>query len=136
MSYGSTAALQAAVYQHLIADPAVSTLVGGAIYDALPSGILPGLYVTLGPEIVRDRSDKTGGGAIYDFSVSVVTESAGFAAAKDVAAAISDALVDASLTLSRGVLVSLHFYRATAARVETGDTRQINLVFRARVDDV
>lgn len=136
MSYGVAAALQAAVYQHLSTDPAVTALVGTAIYDALPTGALPGLYVALGQETARDRSDKTGGGAEHEFTVTVVTDSAGFASAKDVAAAISDALVDADLTLSRGVLVSLNFYRAVAARVETGDTRQINLVFRARVDDV
>ncbi len=46
-----------------------------------------------------------------------------------------DALVDAELTLGRGALASLHFYRARAARVGTGDERQINLIFRARVCD-
>ncbi|MEM9785020.1 MAG: DUF3168 domain-containing protein, partial [Pseudomonadota bacterium] len=54
---------------------------------------------------------------------------------KDAAAAVSDALVDADLTLARGTLVSLNFYKAKAARVGTGDMRQINLIFRARVAD-
>ncbi len=135
MSYAISGPLQAAVYQRLAADTGLSALVGGAIYDALPPGDLPPLYVTLGQELVRDRSDKTGAGAEHEFTVAVVTEAAGFAEAKQAAAAISDALVDASLTLSRGTLVSLNFHKARAARVGTGAQRRIDLTFRARVDD-
>jgi len=135
MSYGVAAALQAAVYQQLFTDPVLGGLVGSAIYDALPTGTLPPLYVALGPELVRDKSDKTGAGAEHEFTVTVVTDVAGFAAAKKTAAAVSDALVDAPLVLTRGALVSLYFYRAAAARVGTNDKRQINLVFRARVQD-
>ena len=65
----------------------------------------------------------------------MVTDTAGFAPAKAAAAAVSDALVDADLTLTRGKLVSLNFYRASAARVGTGETRTITLIFRARVAD-
>lgn len=135
MSYGVSAALQAAVYQRLAADPALGTLVGSSIYDALPSGALPPLYVVLGAEEARDASDKTGGGALHEFTISVLTESAGFSTAKAAAAAVSDALVDAPLVLTRGSLVSLNFYKAKAARIGTGDMRQINLIFRARVAD-
>ena len=63
MSYGVSSALQAAVYQALVGDPALSGLVGTAIFDALPTGTLPSLYISLGPEIARDKSDKTGHGA-------------------------------------------------------------------------
>lgn len=134
MSYGVSAALQAAVYQRLTGDAALGALVGSAIYDALPSGTLPDLYVSLGPEEARDRSDKTGTAALHLFTVSVVSGAAGFQAAKQAAAAVSDALVDASLTLSRGTLVSLQFDRARAQRLSDG-TRRIDLRFRARVDD-
>ncbi len=135
MSYGVSAALQAAVYQRLMTDATLVALVGASIFDALPSGALPPLYVVLGTEEARDASDKTGGGAVHEFTVSVVTESAGFSTAKGAAAAVSDALVDAPLVLSRGALVSLNFYKAKAARVGTGSMRQINLIFRARVAD-
>ena len=135
MSYGVSAPLQSAVYQQLVNDTALAAMVGTDIYDALPSGTLPPLYVTIGPEVVKDQSDKTGRGALHEFTISVVTDAAGFASAKQAAAAVSDALIDANLTLSRGVLVRLDFYKATAARVGTGDVRQINLVFRARVAD-
>ncbi len=135
MSYAAAAALQAAIYQRLAADPALAAQVGTAIYDALPSGALPSLYVTLGPEDVRDRSDRTGAGAWHRFSVSVITESAGFQAAKDVAASINDALVDADLTLTRGRLAGLHFERARARRDGGGQLRRIDMTFRARIDD-
>ncbi len=135
MSYGVAAALQAAVFQRLTADAALVALVGPAIFDAVPSGSLPPLYVVLGAEDVRDASDKTGGGAEHTFAVSVLTQSAGFSTAKQVAAAVSDALVDAPLNLSRGRLVALNFYKAKAARIGTADMRRINLIFRARVAD-
>ena len=136
MSYGVSAALQAAVYQHLLADAGVGDLAGGAIYDALPPGELPGTYVTLGPEEVRGASDGTGSAAWHRFTVSVVTDAAGFGAAKTLAGAICDALEDAPLTLVRGRLVGLWFERASARR--TGSARQvrrIDLRFRARVED-
>ena len=135
MSYGVSPALQSALYQHLVADPVLVGLVGSNIFDALPSGTVPDIYVALGPEKVRDWSDKTGGGALHEITVSVVSECAGFALAKDAACAVSDALIDAPLALARGSLVSLRFYKAAAARVGTGDTRRIDLIFRARVSD-
>lgn len=134
MSMGVSAALQAAVYQHLSADSAVSALVGSDIYDALPPGDLPPLYVALGDETVRDASDMTGTGAWHDLVVAVISDAAGFQAAKDVAGAIGDALIGADLVLARGRLVGLRFLRAQARR-ESGGLRRINLTFRARVED-
>ncbi|MGO4853169.1 DUF3168 domain-containing protein [Phaeovulum sp. W22_SRMD_FR3] len=135
MSYGVASALQGAIYQRLRASSALEALVGDAIYDAVPPGTVTGTYVSIGPEDVRDASDATGGGAQHDFTVSVITDAAGFQAAKEVAATVSDALVDATLILARGRLVGLWFLRARARRVETGETRRIDLTFRARVED-
>ncbi|WP_066710748.1 DUF3168 domain-containing protein [Celeribacter ethanolicus] len=135
MSYGVAAALQTAVFQALAADATLDGLVGGAIYDAAPAGTIPALYVSLGPEDVTDASDKTGHGARHEFTVSVVSDSAGFLASKQVAARLSDILVDADLTLSRGTLVGLWFVSAKARRVQDSDVRRIDLKFRARVED-
>jgi hypothetical protein len=135
MSYSVSAALQGAVYQALVADTALAALVGTSIYDAIPSGTLPVTYVTLGPETVQDRSDKTGYGAVHRFSVSIITETAGFGSAKAAAAAVCDVLNDADLSLSRGRLVSLRFDRAVAKRIGSGGTRQVDLRFAARVED-
>ncbi len=137
MSYGMAAALQVAVYQHLLADTEVSNLVGSAIYDAVPAGTLPQTYVTLGSEDVREASDSTGSGALHRFTISVLSEAAGFATAKTLAAAITDALDSSSIPpLSRGRLVGLWFEKAVANRTgSTGQTRRIDLRFRARVED-
>ncbi|WP_114964944.1 DUF3168 domain-containing protein [Alkalilacustris brevis] len=135
MSYGVTAALQAAVFQRLVQDAALDALVGGAIHDAVPPGTPPGTFVLLGPEEAFDRADISGGGAEHRFTVSVVTDASGFLAAKAIAAAVSDALVDAPLTLMRGRLVSLGFLRATARQAAQGEVRRIDMTFRARVED-
>lgn len=136
MSYALAGALQAAVFARVSGDTVVAGLVGDAVYDAAPPGVLPSLYISLGPEVVRDRSDKTGVGAEHEFTVSVLSDAAGFAAAKAVAGAVSDALVDADLVLARGRLVGLWFLRGKAARVGSGERRRIDLTFRARVEDV
>lgn len=133
MSYAMAAALQAAVFAALRDDPVVADLSGGAIHDAVPSGPMPPLYLLIGPEEARDASDKTGAGAVHVFSVTVVSDAAGFATAKVLAAAVSDALCGAELVLARGRLVALSFLRARARRV--GGGREIEIRFRARLDD-
>ncbi|MDO6727232.1 DUF3168 domain-containing protein [Cognatishimia sp. 1_MG-2023] len=135
MSYGVAVALQTAVYQQLVDDVPLDALIGDAVYDELPSGVIPATYVTLGPETVVDRSDKSGGGAVHRFVVSVVSDVAGFATPKAVAVAVSDALHNADLGLARGQLVSLVFERATATREDAANLRRIDLRFAARVDD-
>ena len=135
MSYAVSAALQSAVFAALRADADVSSSVGDAVFDAIPSGTLPGLYVSLGAETVRVEDDKTGSGTAHRFVISVVTDVPGFLAAKQAAGAVCDALQGAPLALSRGHLVSLQFQRARAQRIDKGAGRRIDLTFRARIDD-
>lgn len=135
MSYGVSAALQSAIYDFLQADTVVSSLLGGAVYDALPVGDLPATYLVLGAETALDRSDGSGTGAEHRLIISVVSQAAGFAEAKAVAAAVCDALQGADLTLSRGRLVFLNFQRAVAKRVGSDNQRRIDLRFHARVED-
>ena len=135
MTYAVSVALQAAVFAALNADVALTALVGTGIYDAVPAGSVPDIYVRLGAETVREASDGTGAGAVHFLTVSVITTNPGFASAKAAAAAVSDALHDAELTLTRGNLVSLRFERATARRIDAASARQIDLRFRARVSD-
>ena len=106
MSYGMTAALQSAVYGRLSAD--------------------------VGLAVLR-RSAVGAGGALHEFSVSVVTTGAGFHLAKEAAAAVSDAVLAAPLTLSRGRASRVHFTRAKAVR--TSANRRIDIWFRARLDE-
>lgn len=131
MSYRIAAALQTAIYAHLTAAP---LLAGVSIYDAIPPGGASGTYVLIGPETAIDKSDQSGGGAEHQMAISVISDASGFLSAKSVAANVSAALEDASLTLSTGRLVSLLFQRAVAKRLDEGAVRRVDLTFRARVE--
>lgn len=135
MTYALAAALQTAIFQHLQSDPALSAAIGDAVYDTVPPGPHPEIYVALGPEQVRDASDKTGDGALHEMVISVVSDLSGFMRAKTVAGLVSDALHGADLALTRGNLVFLYFVRARAAYARRGEMRRIDLTFRARVAD-
>lgn len=135
MSYATAAALQEAVYQALRADSALAGFIGDAVFDELPSGAVPGTYVSLGESDVRDASDKTGQIGDHRFQISVVTSEEGFLVAQAVAAAVSDVLIDGQLDLSRGRIVLLRFLKARARRVQRGQVRRIDLTFRAIVED-
>ena len=134
MTYAIGQALQSAIFQALLADQALGALVGTAIFDTVPLGTLPEVYVTLGQEDVRDASDQTGGGAVHRFEVAVVGTAPAFDRVKAASAAVCDALVDAPLALARGRLVSLSFRSARARHMDRSDGRRIELVFRARTE--
>ncbi len=135
MSYALSAPLQSAVFAALSGDDVLAGLVGNAIFDALPAGDVPPLYVRLGEETVRDASDANGSGALHQFNVYVVSDASGYADAKAAAGAVSDILHNADLPLSRGYLVGLRFERATATFVSSVQARQIAMRFRARLQD-
>lgn len=136
MSYRFSAALQAAVYRQLIADPEISELVGDAIYDAPPEPAAATLlnHVTLGEERVRPFDTMTSQGSVHDFTVSVHSGQDGFDGAKRVAGAVCAALVDAPLALEHGRLVATRFLRARAERGASPEKRRITMMFRAVVD--
>ena len=131
MSYAAAAALQAALYSRLSAYPALN---GVSIVDAVPPGTAPGTFVIIGPEQALDQSDTSGAGAEHRFEVAIVSDATGFLMAKTVAGAVSQALVDAPLSLGTGRLVSIRFLRATARRLDEGSARRIDMTFRARIE--
>lgn len=135
MSYAISAPLQAAIYSALQGDIALNALVGSAVFDQAPAGAIDGTYISLGEEVARDASDCSGVGAVHDFTVTVVTDEAGFVRAKEVAGAVCDVLIDAELPLDRGSLVGLNFVSARAQRTKADHRRRIDLRFRARVED-
>lgn len=137
MSYAASVALQSAVYLRLRDDDALAALVGDAIFDAMPVDAPSGVYVSLGPEDVRDASDVTARGSQHDFIVSVLSgsdEATGFGSVKAAAVAVSQALEREDLTLDHGRMAGLWFRRAKAKRVEGGAARRVDLTFRARID--
>ena len=136
MSYAPSAALQAAIYARLSTDAAVQPLVGNAIHDAVPPGTPPGTFIVVGPEEVLDRSDATAAAAEHRLKISVVSNASGFQHAKEVAGAVSDALLRRPVPpLARGRVVGLWFHRAEATRVRSTGARRIDLTFRVLVED-
>lgn len=131
MSYAASAALQGAVYQRLTT---WSTLAGVSVVDAVPPRAGKGTFILLGPETVTDQSDKSGAGAEHTFQVVVISDAKGFIEAKTVAGHVSEALVTVGLTLATGSLVGMTFVRASAKRLNSGDSRRIDLTFRARIE--
>ncbi|WP_128253814.1 DUF3168 domain-containing protein [Falsirhodobacter deserti] len=127
MSYATAAALQAALHGRLIGALDVP------VYDSAADG-LGGTWVLIGPEDVRDRSDKTGAGAEHRVVLSVVSDAEGFQRAKTVAGAICDALA-LPMQMTRGRIAALCFDRGVARRLDAGRVRRIDLTFRARVED-
>lgn len=131
MSYRAAGALQAALHAGLSGHPG---LAGVPILDAMPSGGGTGTYLLIGPELVLDRSDGSGAGAEHRLVISVISDAAGFLAAKGVAAEVSEALEGIGPDLGAGRLVALSFERAVARRLEAGMVRRIDLSFRARIE--
>jgi Protein of unknown function (DUF3168) len=137
MTYSLAAGLQTAVYQRLIGDSELASLVGGAIYDAplqAPLGEAALEHITLGEEIVRPNNTKTSSGVIHDFDVTVHSGRDSFEMVKRIAGAVCAALVDAPLTVERGRLVALRFLRAAAVRSRAPEKRRVALRFRAVLD--
>lgn len=136
MSYALSAALQKGVYDLLAGDAEVAALSGGAIYDALPTGAVPDLFVSLGAERAETQTDSTGAVSRHRFTVSVIaTDPGGFLRAKALAGAVGEALAGALPVLERGRVIALDFERADARRVSAGARRRIDLRFVARVED-
>lgn len=135
MSYGVAAALQAAIFGVLQGDVMVASSTGGAVFDAVPAGQAPELYVAIGPEDVTARDDSAGSVTTHRLIISVVGTTAGFTALKTAAAAVSDALDSAGPSLARGRLLDLSFQKARARKTDGNQARRIDLWFRAIVED-
>lgn len=131
MSYRAAGAVQAAVHAALAGHP---DLAGVPVVDAVPTGGGTGTFVLIGPEEARDASDATGAGVAHRVDVSVLSDAAGFLAAKAVAAAVCDAMEGLSLPAPAGRVVGVAFQKAVARRLEDGAVRRIDLAFRVRVD--
>ena len=125
--------LQTAVYDRLSGDADLGAIVGVHVFDAMPAGPVPDLYVLIGEESVKDASDQSGAGAVHDLSISVMSTANSFLVLKQAAAAIWSALDSASLMPSRGRIVGLWF-RASQAKRSSAGQRKIDLKFRARLE--
>lgn len=139
MTYAISWPLQEGIYSAVCEDPSCANLLGARIFDAAPSptggGIPDDVYMTFGDEEVQDWSTGSTNGAVHTVRISVYAPRRGFSDAKQTASAISDAILNGSLTLARGTVVNARFVDAKTAREETDNLRRIDLRFRITVQD-
>ena len=140
MTYALSWPLQRAIYETLTADPTLTALLGGRIYDApLPfeaDAAPDAVWVTLGDERVDDWSTKDSSGAVHMLTIAVHSPQRGFSEAKEVAGVICDVLAAAALAPSRGRVVHVGFVSGRTRRSENDLMRRVELRFRVLVEDI
>jgi len=126
-------ALQKAVRDRLVTDPAVAALVAGRVYDTVPAApTFP--YVTIGEDQVLDDGNSCGDAWQATVTVHVWTrEPPGFPPAKTIAGAVRDALT-APLTVA-GFFVISGLHRDTLSlRDSDGLTSHMVQTFEYLID--
>ena len=127
----STAALRAAIHDALIADGALTALLGGPkIYDEPPrAAAFP--YVTLGEARVSDFSAGSERGDEHQLTLHAFSRQGGHREAHLIAGALLQALDDAPLSPDGHRLVNLRFAVADVRREPDGRTYHALVRFRA-----
>jgi len=124
-------ALRAAIHDALVADGALSALLGGArVYDEVPqAAAFP--YVTLGEARITDWSTGSEVGAEHQLTLHAWSRQGGHREAHEIAGALLQALDDAPLALDGHHLVNLRFALADIRREADGRTYHALVRFRA-----
>jgi hypothetical protein len=127
----ATAALRAAIHDALIADGALTGILGGPkIYDEPPAAAaFP--YVTLGEARVSDYSAGEGSLQEHQLTLHAWSRQGGHKEAHLIAGALLQALDDAPLTPAGHQLVNLRFSLADIRREADGRTYHALIRFRA-----
>ena len=137
MSYAASAELQQSIYQILTGYAPLGAVIGDQIFDADPqpdAGAGPDLYVLIGEEQAVDRSSKTHRGIEHRPVISVHSNEAGYARAKQTAALICEALEKTEPSVVSGTVVFCTFASARARRMRNSEQRRIELRFRTLID--
>ena len=127
---GAAFELQKAIVTALVADTALTALVGSRIYDETPRApAFP--YVVLSQTTVADWSTSTETGAEHQLTIDAWSRQGGKREAYAIADAIVAALDDVALTVSGQALVNLRFKFTETRRDSDGITWHAALRFRA-----
>lgn len=124
-------ALRAAVHDSLVANGALTALLGGArVYDEPPkAAAFP--YVTLGETRVVNFSTDDAPGEEHQLTLHAWSRQGGHREAHLIAGALLQALDDAPLTLAAHRLINLRFALADVRREPDGRTYHALVRFRA-----
>jgi len=131
MPTASSAALRAAIYDALIADGALTSVLGGpSVYDEPPrAAAFP--YVTLGEARISDFSTGGERGEEHQLTLHAWSRQGGHREAHLITGALLQALDDAPLTLADHRLINLRFALADVRRESDGRTYHALVRFRA-----
>jgi hypothetical protein len=125
--------LQGEIVTRLKADPAVSALVNGRIYDSVPSGaVFP--YVSIGPcQSIDTRAECIASYEIFQ-QLDGWSRAVGGPEVKRITDAVRFALDDAPLELPTNGLVFIEYEDANITRDPDGLTNHSAMSFRASVE--
>ena len=128
--------LQRVLVATLKADPAVTALVGGRVYDAPPPNpTFP--YITLGEDVVSPQRADCYDGSHTTLAVHGWSRAVGYPEVKRIGAAIRGALHEAPLAMADGQrLVDLALIDNRIMRDPDGLTSHTALTFRALTEPV
>lgn len=124
-------ALRAAIHDALVADGALTAVLGGPrVYDEVPGdAVFP--YVTLGDDRIADASTGTEPGEEHQLTLHGWSRQGGHREAHEIAGALLQALDDAPLSLAGYDLVNLRFAVADIRREADGRTYHALVRFQA-----
>ena len=139
MTYALAWPLQEGLYSLLTTDPGCTAQLGGRVYETPPpfgpDAAAEGVYLTLGDEEARDWSTSSDQGSEHFVRLDIHAARQSYAEAKAAAAAVSDAVLAGTLSMTRGRLISARFVDAKTDRDEAGQLRRIELRFRQVLED-
>ena len=128
----SSWALQQAVFATLANDGAVKDAAGDPprLYDSVPRGAaFP--YIVIGDDAESDNATATEPGSAHALTIHVWSRAPGTKESRAAAAAVLDALNDATLTVADHTLVDLRWLDTDIRRDPDGETIHAALRFRA-----
>lgn len=125
--------LQVAIVNVLKADPDVSTMTAGRVYDRVPLDAgYP--YISFGPEQdIPEDADCIEASEII-LQIDVWSQDPGFREARRIGKAVKRALTDEAITLTDNALVYFEFDGRRVLRDPDGNTSHVVLTFRAGVE--
>jgi hypothetical protein len=135
MSIDCTLELQGAILAHLKADPAVSALVNGRIYDTVPPETqFP--YISFGPvDDNEEDADCIYSSMVYQ-QIDVWSRDVGYPEVKRIAGAVRAALHDkeVELALTENALADIRHRQTTTVRDPDGLTNHSIMGFEALIE--
>jgi hypothetical protein len=128
--------LKKAIRNQLLADPALTALIGAnRVFDEVPRGQATP-YVAFGEIVTRDASTPLGRSHETFLTLFALSNQGGQREAHAIAARVEELLHDAALTLTDHRLINLTLSASEARRERNNETTRATLKFRAYTERI